>query len=190
MTYPLRQLCAYSEKVPRPTTKLDLQAASAERYATLSALLESMSVDELHAEILDDDRDRCVRDVLVHLTEWHHLLLNWVAGNTGENTANKPEPFLPEPYTWKTYGQMNLELWEKHQNTPLEVAHTALEQSHMKVMALINGFKDEELFTKKFYPWTGTTSLGSYCVSATSSHYDWAVKKLKKHHRAYSAGIR
>lgn len=34
--------------------------------------------------------------------------------------------------------------------------------------------------TYKFFNWTGTTSLGSYCVSATSSHYDWAMKKIKK----------
>lgn len=25
------------------------------------------------------------------------------------------------------------------------------------------------------------TNLGSYCVSATASHYDWAMKKIKKH---------
>ncbi|MDR3109584.1 MAG: ClbS/DfsB family four-helix bundle protein [Planctomycetaceae bacterium] len=23
--------------------------------------------------------------------------------------------------------------------------------------------------------------MGSYCVSATSSHYDWAMKKIKMH---------
>jgi hypothetical protein len=37
----------------------------------------------------------------------------------------------------------------------------------------------EELFTKKKYQWTGTTSLGAYLVSATSSHYDWGLKTIK-----------
>ena len=41
-------------------------------------------------------------------------------------------------------------------------------------------FSNEELFTKKAFDWTGTTSLGSYCVSATFSHYDWATKDIKK----------
>ena len=40
--------------------------------------------------------------------------------------------------------------------------------------------QDEELFTKKKYHWTGSTSLGSYLVSATSSHYDWALKLIRK----------
>ena len=32
--------------------------------------------------------------------------------------------------------------------------------SHQKMMALISGHTDEELFTKKRYKWTGSTSLG------------------------------
>lgn len=39
---------------------------------------------------------------------------------------------------------------------------------------------DAELFEKKRYKWTGTTLLGAYFVSATSSHYDWAYKLIKK----------
>ena len=39
---------------------------------------------------------------------------------------------------------------------------------------------DDELFEKKRYKWTGSTSLGAYLVSATSSHYDWAFKLIKK----------
>ncbi|MDR1911573.1 MAG: ClbS/DfsB family four-helix bundle protein, partial [Helicobacteraceae bacterium] len=37
----------------------------------------------------------------------------------------------------------------------------------------------DELFTKNKYEWTGTTSLGSYLISATSSHYDWGLKTIK-----------
>ena len=47
-------------------------------------------------------------------------------------------------------------------------------------MKLIDSFSDQELFRKAYFSRTGTTSLGSYCISATSSHYDWAMKKLKK----------
>ncbi|MVY67466.1 ClbS/DfsB family four-helix bundle protein, partial [Escherichia coli] len=33
------------------------------------------------------------------------------------------------------------------------------------------------------FGWTGTTSLGSYFVSATSSHYEWAAKKTRAYAR-------
>ncbi|MCR5436700.1 MAG: ClbS/DfsB family four-helix bundle protein, partial [Treponema sp.] len=29
--------------------------------------------------------------------------------------------------------------------------------------------------------WTGNAALGAYFVSTTSSHYDWAMKKIKAH---------
>ena len=40
---------------------------------------------------------------------------------------------------------------------------------------------EEQLFTKGTYPWIGGSLLGSYFVSCLSSHYDWAMKKLKAH---------
>jgi hypothetical protein len=76
---------------------------------------------------------------------------------------------------------MNIVFWEKHQDTPLKKAIALIEKSHSDTMKLIDLFSNEELFTNKYFSWTGTTSLGAYCVSATSSHYDWAMKKIKKH---------
>lgn len=161
----------------RPTTKEQLIEVSEENFKKLFVLVHSMSEEEQEKIFLFEDRDRNVRDVLVHLYEWHQLLLNWANSNLSGNKTN----FLPEPYNWKTYPQMNIGFWEKHQETPLNEAVSILEKSHSEVMMLVRSFSNEELFTNKHFTWTGTTSLGAYCVSATSSHYDWAIKKIKKH---------
>ena len=58
-----------------------------------------------------------------------------------------------------------------------------LEKSHQEVMNLAESFTNEELFSKGVFQWTGSNALGSYFVSATASHYDWAIKKLKAHRR-------
>lgn len=76
---------------------------------------------------------------------------------------------------------MNVKFWEKHQETSLNDSITQLKKSNSAVIDIIKTFTNEELFTNKYFNWTGTTSLGSYCVSSTSSHYDWAIKKIKKH---------
>ena len=154
--------------------------SSEDNYSKLFSLINSMTEEEQEKIFSFEDRDRNVRDVLVHLYEWHQLLLNWVHSNQAGNKAN----FLLEPYNWKTYPQMNIEFWEKHQNTPLKEAVELLKNSHAKTIQLIDSFSNEQLFTNKYFPWTGTTSLGSYCVSATSSHYDWAEKKIKKHKKS------
>ncbi|WP_026430607.1 ClbS/DfsB family four-helix bundle protein [Schaalia georgiae] len=173
----------------RPTSKDELIAASARGYGKLTEFTASMTEGELVApfDFSADkgrneahwSRDENLRDVLAHLHEWHLLLLEWA----GANAAGEKRPFLPGPYTWRTYGDMNIALWRKHQATLLEEARRLLEESHNAVMALAEGFSDEDLFHKGRFDWTGTTTLGSYFVSATSSHYDWALKKLRAHRR-------
>ncbi len=78
---------------------------------------------------------------------------------------------------------MNGAICKKHHKTSLEEATRLLEQSHKEVLELMEGFSSDQLFNKGVYKWTGGTSLGSYFVSSTSSHYDWALKKLKAHRK-------
>lgn len=106
-------------------------------------------------------------------------MLNWVYSN--QNGDNKP--FLPEPYNWKTYGDMNVEFWKKHQSTSLEDAKNMFQKSHNEVINLAEIVSNEELFSKGVYKWVGGSTLGSYFVSVTASHYDWAMKKLKAHRK-------
>lgn len=171
----------------RPTSKKDLEVASNEKYEKLMELINNMSDLELKKEFdfsKDEkkkeahwNRDKNLRDVVIHLYEWHKLLLNWVNNNLSGNK----QQFLLEPYNWRTYGQMNIDFWEKHQNTPLEKAIKDLNKSHSEVMELLEKFSNEELFSKDVFEWVGGSTLGSYFVSATASHYDWAIKKIRAH---------
>ena len=173
--------------MPRATTKTELIAAANDQWDKMWKMIDSMP-DGMRSAVFNfgDDsklkeahwkRDKNLRDVLVHLYEWHRLLLNWTAANL--NGDNKP--FLPVPYTWKTYGDMNVEFWKKHQATSYDEAEAMLRDSHSKVMVLIESLAEEELFEKKHFSWTGTSNVGSYCISVTASHYDWAMKKIKLH---------
>ena len=88
---------------------------------------------------------------------------------------------MPEGYNWRTYGAMNVEFYERNQDVSEEEALRRLEESHHQVMQALETFSDEELFTKSFYPWVGGSSIGGYFISNTSSHYAWAIKKMKAH---------
>ena len=176
----------------RPQTKENLMIAAKENFEKLNTLISKMSDKELTTpfDFSKDEkkkeahwkRDKNLRDILIHLYEWHQLILNWVESNQ----KGEEKPFLPDPYNWRTYGDMNVEFWKKHQNTSLEEATRALEKSHKDVLDLAEKFTNEELFSRKVYKWVGGSTLGSYFVSATSSHYDWAIKKLKAHQKIVS----
>lgn len=171
----------------RPTTKADLVVASDQKFKELWMYIDCLSPKDQEAafcfppSFLDKKkeahwkRDQNLRDVLIHLYEWHRLLLNWAA----LNLEGTPTPFLPAPYNWRTYGALNQTFVVKHQQTSLALAKKLVCESHQQVMQLIASFSTEELFNKQVFPWTGTTSLGSSMVSVTSSHYDWASKKIK-----------
>lgn len=171
----------------RPKTKTELLEAADDNFDKMWQLIDSMTEEEFTTEFDFKDnpkdiaahwkRDKNVRDILVHLYEWHQLLIRWVEANQ----SGVSKSFLPATYNWRNYAKMNVEFWEKHQNTSYEEAKELLLQSHEEVMALLRQFTNEELFTKKYFDWTGTTSLGSSFVSSTSSHYEWATKKIRKH---------
>ena len=175
--------------MPRPTTKNDLMIVAEESYEKLNLHISKMTSEELNTpfDFSKDKkkkeahwkRDKNLRDILIHLYEWHKLVLNWVRFNQ----EGEEKLFIPEPYNWRTYGDMNLEFCKKHQNTSLEDATKALQKSHKDVLKLAENFTNEELFSKKVYKWVGGSTLGSYFVSATSSHYDWAIKKIKAHQK-------
>ena len=177
----------------RPQSKNDLLQESQKNWDKLWELLEKIDSEGITTTLDFSDepkrtqahwaRDKDVKDVLIHLYEWHQLMIHFVE----ENVAGKERPFLPAPYNWRTYGEMNVAFVQKHEKSSLAEAKELLRASHVRVMELAETFSNEELFTKHIFSWSGNTALGSYFVSSMSSHYDWAIKKLKAHIRKQSA---
>ena len=177
--------------MPRPKTKDELLLAARENYEELTKMVDGLTEKELNTPFdfsgqpskkeAHWSRDKNVRDVLVHLYEWHQLMLKFPKNNSGVTDKKSAIAFLPPDYSWKTYGAMNQMFWKIHQDTSLEEAKKMLAKSHAQVMKMIEGYTNEELFMPKHFAWAGNSSLGEYCVSNTSSHYAWAIKKIKAH---------
>ncbi|RHW46501.1 hypothetical protein DS832_05750 [Bombilactobacillus bombi] len=173
----------------KPANKAELIEASNTNYEKIVKLINSLPEEARNANFDFDTstlkglhwlRDRNVRDVLAHLYEWQNLLLSWI----NNNQAGKAQNFLPQGFNWRNYDEMNNELWKKHQSTSLEEIENLLAKSHERVMQLLGKFTNDDLFTKNVFPWTGNNTLGAYFISNTSSHYEWALKKLRKYRRS------
>lgn len=169
----------------RATTKEDLLINDEKAYKKLLTLIESIDIDDRNKDFTFDvskekqahwTRDKNMRDVIIHLVEWQKLLIDWIESNQG----GEDKQFLREGYNWRTYGDMNIEFVKEHQNTSLEKALSDLDLNRDKLLKLAESFSNDELFKKGVFTWTGGSTLGSYFVSTTSSHYEWATKKLNK----------
>lgn len=170
----------------RAKNKEALEKNSTNSFSKLMEQIDSLS-SELKEGVFPFDsttgkeahwgRDKTIKDLLIHLYEWHSLLLNWVRNNIEDNKIQ----FLREGYNWKSYGAMNQKFVEEHATTSLKEAESFLTKSHAEVMDMLHEFSNEELFEKNVFSWVGGSTLGSYFVSATSSHYEWAYKKILKY---------
>jgi hypothetical protein len=164
--------------MPRPTNKTELLELAEINLNKLLDFIDSLP-DEMKNRSYENnefnDRDKTISDIICHLYEWHVMMENWYkVGMSGK------KPAIPaEDVTWQTLPVLNRRIYERHRGTELLKAIAMLKKSHKNMIVLIEKHNDDELFTKKAFSWTGTTSLGAYFVSATSSHYDWALKTIK-----------
>jgi hypothetical protein len=117
-----------------------------------------------------------VKDVLAHLIEWEQMVLSWyAAGLRGEI------PELPAPgFKWNQTPALNHKIFEKYKDRSLSEVQAQFETSHREIFGVIQGLSNEALFTASQSAWTKKNTLGTYFVSATSSHYLWARKEIRK----------
>ncbi|MEL7530301.1 MAG: ClbS/DfsB family four-helix bundle protein [Bacteroidota bacterium] len=161
--------------MPRPKLKQELLDLSSKNQQKLLAYIDQLSLEQQERDFPPGTLNRNIRDVLAHLHQWHLMMLDWYAvGMQGQ------KPVMPaDGYTWRDTGKLNQKIWDLYQAISLAQIRAEFERSAQRVQKLILAHTDEELFEKKRYQWTGSTSLGAYLISATSSHYDWAYKLIK-----------
>lgn len=140
----------------RASHKIDLLQDSHEKYQILKDCIAGLTKEEQDGKFPFEDRDKNIRDVLIHLHEWHNMLLDWY--NVGCIQNKKPD--VPKKgYTWGTLKQMNEEIWEMYQTTSLEEAKQLLDNTHQQVIKLIEGLSNEQLYLRNQYAWTGDSVL-------------------------------
>jgi hypothetical protein len=160
--------------MPRPTSKTQLLEQARTGYAKLQADLTPLSPAEMTAP--DMVGPWSIKDVLAHLLAWQHMVRDWyLAGKRGETPATPSEQ-----YTWREIPALNQAIYETHRDRPLADVQAEFEASHQEIVELMEAMSNDELFTPQVYAWTKSTTLGSYFTSATSSHYEWARKEIRK----------
>ena len=163
--------------MPRPATKRELLERMDGELAALMNEVEALTPEQFCRP------GACahwsVKDIIAHLDAWHELFLRWEeAGARGER------PAMPAPgYTWQQTPALNAVIWERTKDDDGEDVKRQFAASYERIREVLSGYGTDDLFEKRRYAWTGSTSLGNYAVSATSSHYEWARKLITKYRK-------
>jgi len=161
----------------RFTTKGELLDDVVKERALLEQLLDQISEDEKLIEVTDG---MSVKDFLAHRTEWGRMAIRWY-----EEAKAGGAPAVPtEDYKWNQLKELNADINRRFADTPLDVVESDFADVHDRLYELIDGTTDEELFTKKYYEFTGTSDLATYLNSASASHYRSARRHVQKWWRA------
>lgn len=160
----------------KPKTKDELLELSQRNFKRLNDFIDSFSDKEIKTEFPKGTMNRNIRDVLAHLHHWHEMLLDWY--NVGMSGI---KPDMPaKGFRWSETPELNKKIWNQYKTTELKKVRSMLNESYIKLQSVIKKHTDEELFEKKRYNWTGTTSLAIYLSANTSSHYTWAYNLIKR----------
>jgi hypothetical protein len=160
--------------MPRAATKEQLIEDAQTERAALEKLLATLTPEQMTQSAVADDWS--AKDMLAHLIEWEGMVMKWYAtGIKGKS------PAVPsEEYNWGQLPQLNHVIYLKHRERSLEDIQKEFKSSYKKIMKVIEGIPEKELFTRGQYSWTRNNLLSAYFVSATSSHYRWARGEIRK----------
>jgi hypothetical protein len=143
-------------------------------YEVLEKLCQTLTPEQItHTSAITQ---RAVKDVLTHLVEWEQMCLGWyAAGLRGEL------PALPAPgYNWAQIPALNQQIYEKYRDLPLDDVLKRFRTSYQQMLQTLQGLSEDELFTPSRFAWTNKNAMATYFISATSSHYVWGQKEVRK----------
>lgn len=116
-----------------------------------------------------------VKDILSHLYGWHKLLIQWIA------TEPELEIELPaKGYKWNQTPELNQKIFEDWKDTQFRSISRRIRLSHNRVRKYVDELSETELLSAGHFAWTKKHAISSYIAPNTTSHYKWAVKKIKR----------
>jgi len=160
--------------MPRPVSKEQLLTIMQKEHGKLVDQLATLS-PKITNQTSDSIENWAIKDVLSHVTAWEQMVLSWYqAGLRGEL------PQLPAPgFNWRQIPALNQQIYEQHQMESYDEVRKNFDASYAEMRATVEGIDNDDLFTPERYAWTNKNTMGTYFVSATSSHYVWAKKEIR-----------
>ena len=165
--------------MPRPTNKTQLLIAMQKERDALEKLIAGLTFEQREMTSIRIE-NWAFKDVLAHVTAWEQMVLGWYrAGLRGET------PHLPAPgFNWRQIPALNEQIYQTHRTRPFPDIYQQFQNSYEEIKAVIEDVDETEMFTPEQYDWTNKNNMATYFISATSSHYVWAKKEIRKLLRA------
>jgi hypothetical protein len=155
-------------------SKQDLLDAITTEHRRLDACLTQLTREEMLLPGVVSTW--CAKDLLAHLTAWEQLFMHWYeAGQCGVT----PDP-NPTGMSRIRIDALNSRIYLRNVERPLELVLAEYRETYYRVLVVVRGLSDSELFSPGVYAWTGRLRLVDYAAANTCQHYYWAKTMLRR----------
>jgi len=160
--------------MPRPASKQDLLDLMESEHQKLDALVQSLPPTQRGK--VSRQTGWSILDVLAHLSEWEQLCVGWYkTGLTG-----KQQQLPAKGYNWAQIPALNQKFLEENRTRTPAAILKRYAASYRNIRKTLEGIREKDLFERGKFSWTNRNNMATYFISATSSHYVWAIKEVKK----------
>ena len=170
--------------MPRPTNKSQLLTALQKEHDALETALDQLTPEQKE-HTSNQIEQWAIKDILAHITAWEQMVIGWYrAGLRGET------PHLPAPgFNWRQIPALNEQIYQAHRTDTYAAVRQRYQDSFLEIKGIIEAVDEEEMFTPQRHAWTNKNNMATYFISATSSHYGWGKKELRKILRREAAAV-
>jgi hypothetical protein len=157
------------------------------KYLNKQVILESIRTErrrlEQNLERLSDEQmemagvvgEWTVKDTLAHLADWEQRFIGWYEAGVRGEFPETPAPGIG----WEQLDVLNRRIYEKHRDRGLEDVREEFDASYRRVVAVVTGMPEEEIFAVGRYAWLAGSNLVDVILANTANHYRWAKGQIR-----------
>lgn len=142
-------------------------------------LLETIQVERCHLDNLigtlteaqlvepDIDGDRCVKDIIVHITIWEQRMIQWINESYAGIAPQRPAPGM----NWDDLDKINEQYYLEHKDDPLTEIMSESSTSYAQAFRVIEEMKEQDLFDGSRFAWRKGDPIWHMVAANTCWHY-------------------
>lgn len=156
------------------TDKAGLLAVTTKEFDKLLATIATIDVATATSPHTDDGIS--IKDTLAHRAHWIDLFLGWYKDGKAGKVVETPAP----GYKWNQLKDYNATVRAAAADRSWDDVITGFKKAHERLLTLLDGLDESELYTKHLYDWLNDWTLGRWAEASGASHYRSAHKYIRQ----------
>ena len=142
-------------------------------YAALEEILTSLDKTQYFTEGVIPGWS--IKDILAHITSWHHRLLMWL-----DAAVRNEEPTISGPDNVEEMDALNAQFYQENKSLPLDEVLSDFRTTHQHIMDIVQAMPEEDLISPHRFAWSKGEPLWQVIAGDTYEHYQEHIEQIQE----------